>query len=219
MLNRLRQRAGDEGGFTLIELLVVILIIGILAAIAIPAFLNQRGKAYDSTAKSQVKTLQTAEDLMRSVVDADSAARRFSATRDPDAAGKFDQIRQEIPRRLETFVRVLQEERRADEADGVRRGTAAALDSLDALVAAVKQGAAADTRLAETSREEVDRLRERVRKVRSAETDRLNARIDADDRSGRLVRNVAIGMTGVSTALLMLILSVIVFLARPGVWR
>jgi type IV pilus assembly protein PilA len=59
MLYRLRQRSQDEGGFTLIELLVVILIIGILAAIAIPAFLSQTGKASDSAAKTQVGTLQT----------------------------------------------------------------------------------------------------------------------------------------------------------------
>ena len=60
MFYRLRQRTQNEGGFTLIELLVVILIIGILSAIAIPAFLSQKSKANDAGAKTQVGTLQTA---------------------------------------------------------------------------------------------------------------------------------------------------------------
>jgi type IV pilus assembly protein PilA len=82
MLQKLRERSGQvlrarsngEAGFTLVELLVVMLILGLLAAIAIPSFFNQRDKAKDSSAKEAVRTAETAMETYATDHDGSYAA-------------------------------------------------------------------------------------------------------------------------------------------------
>jgi type IV pilus assembly protein PilA len=71
MFARIRKAQENEGGFTLIELLVVMIIIGILAAIAIPAFLSQKKKGYEASMKSDLRSLAT--EISTQLVDQPTA--------------------------------------------------------------------------------------------------------------------------------------------------
>jgi type IV pilus assembly protein PilA len=57
MLQALRRRAALQDGYTLVELAVVVLVVGILATLALPMFLGQRGNAHDSAAKADVANM------------------------------------------------------------------------------------------------------------------------------------------------------------------
>jgi len=81
----------NEKGFTLIELLIVVVIIGILAAIAIPQFASTKEKAFDAAAKSDLRNLMTAEEayfsdyqLYTDVTVASGAAADLDSDGNPD---------------------------------------------------------------------------------------------------------------------------------------
>ncbi len=100
MLARLRKmQEENEEGFTLIELLVVIIIIGILAAIAIPVFLNQRQKGYDAGIKSDLDNAATAEETYLTDNNA-YVAGTFTAASNPlgSAGFKFSNVSDYIGR-------------------------------------------------------------------------------------------------------------------------
>ena len=81
----------NEKGFTLIELLIVVVIIGILAAIAIPQFASTKEKAFDAGAKSDLRNLMTAEEAYFSDFQAYTAtAVAAGSTADLDLDGNAD---------------------------------------------------------------------------------------------------------------------------------
>jgi type IV pilus assembly protein PilA len=86
-----------EEGFTLIELLVVVLILGLLAAIAIPSFINQTGKASDARAKNNLQVAQRAMETY--FLDHNTyATANMNAASDPDSLLALEPVLVDVPR-------------------------------------------------------------------------------------------------------------------------
>ena len=98
----LRSRLRAEGGFSLVEILVVILIIGILAAIALPAFLNQRSKAQDADAKTSATTAAKAMAVWQTEHDSYSGAAPSDLVADRARARPGSRPRRDVAARART---------------------------------------------------------------------------------------------------------------------
>jgi CHASE3 domain sensor protein len=165
------------------------------------------------------QTLQAAEETLRRVVDAETWERGYLLTHDADDLAAFSRAQQLAGAPMENLTAILREDGREVNAERLRAQIAATLADFERLVERTRAGGSIDAPTRATARANMEAVRATIRAIRQAESDVLNARIQADASAGRWVNWLAIVMTGLATALMTTLVGALVFLARPGVWR
>ena len=165
------------------------------------------------------QTLQAAEETLRRVVDAETWERGYLLTHDADDLAAFSRAQRLAGAPMENLTAILREDGREVNAERLRAQIAASLADFERLVERTRAGGSIDAPTRATARANMEAVRATIRAIRQAESDVLNARIQADASAGRWVNWLAIVMTGLATALMTTLVGALVFLARPGVWR
>jgi CHASE3 domain sensor protein len=165
------------------------------------------------------QTLQAAEETLRRVVDAETWERGYLLTHDADDLAAFSRAQRLAGAPMENLTAILREDGREVNAERLRAQIAATLADFERLVERTRAGGSIDAPTRATARANMEAVRATIRAIRQAESDVLNARIQADASAGRWVNWLAIVMTGLATALMTTLVGALVFLARPGVWR
>lgn len=165
------------------------------------------------------QTLQAAEETLRRVVDAETWERGYLLTHDADDLAAFSQAQQLAGAPMEKLTAILREDGRGVDAERLRAQIAATIAAFERLVERTRAGGSIDAPTRATARANMEGVRAAIRAIRQAESDLLNARIQADASAGRRVNWLAIVMTGLATALMTTLVAALLFLARPGVWR
>lgn len=205
--------------FSIIRTVVVLNVIVTVAAMAMVYRALSRADDSERLVIRSHQTLRATEETLRQLVDAESWERVYVLTRSQDDFAAFNRARDTVGGPLDNLGAVLREEGRADDAQRLRAQVADTLAAFDRLVELARTSATVDPATRATARANIEAVRTTTREIGQIENDRLNARLQEDASAGQWVNWLAMIMTGLATALLTTLLALVLFLARPGIWR
>ena len=165
------------------------------------------------------QVLAAAEETLRRAVDAETGTRGFIISRHDRDLAPYNRALETIRGSMEHLTTILREDGRQEQATLVHSQIDSTLTMLAEMVERIRRGGTVDAPAHDAANASMAALRDTMRSIRQAETDVLDARIQADDAAGVRVKRLAIATTGVATALLTLMIGLLVFVVRPGAWR